>query len=278
MKTKKDQIMHTVVSGRTLDDQIDNIRKEGSHGTATTLRNHLLRGLGIYKDREKARNLVIFGCYLPFGLPWSLRSYLKLLDRLGLDYTFLEREICCGLPLVETNHGPERERAVEAAQEFAETKLSQAREAGAEKMVYFCHACAYWAKRFLGNSGIEQVYYPDILLDAFGKESLHVEPTTVGYYQGCHRRGQGWAHGMHLNYPAYRKLLNSIQGLELIDLTHSVCCVEDTNGIIQEAENLKLDTILCSCSGCHTRISEAARGRLRMKYLPDLLLEALENS
>ena len=114
------------------------------------------------------------------------------------------------------------------------------------------------------------------LEDALEKESLRIEPRTVGYYQGCHRRGQGWAPGMRLNWPAYRNLLNGIQGLKLIDLSHSVCCVEDTDGIVLEAENLKLDTILCSCSGCYTRISDAARGRLEMKYLPDLLLEALE--
>jgi len=55
---------------------------------------------GIRNPREKAENVILLGCNHPFVDPILLRPCLRLLERLGIEYTYLDREFCCGLPMV----------------------------------------------------------------------------------------------------------------------------------------------------------------------------------
>ena len=55
-----------VLGGRTIDEQVDYVKKYGNHAIAPELRNEMLTALGIPKPRDTAENLVIFGCYFPF--------------------------------------------------------------------------------------------------------------------------------------------------------------------------------------------------------------------
>lgn len=272
----KDPVMLEIVAGRSVEEQVEHIRKEGNHGGAQPLRKRLLGGLGIYREREKAENLILFGCYLPFRMPLSLRSYLRLLDRLGLEYTFLDKEYCCGLPMVEMSQGAERERGEAAAREFIELNLSLGREQGAKRAVYFCIWCAYLGKRFFPHGDIVQMYYPDLLLERLEQVKLTLEPTVIGYYEGCHRRNRTWAEGVELNWAGYRKLLDRVQGLKVVDLPHRVCCVDYPDRIVEEALKLNLGTVVCSCPACHARVGAAGRGKIQMSYLPDLLLQAVD--
>ena len=135
-----------VAAGRTLDEQIEHVRENGGHGTLQMLRSFVLRGVGIPQPKETAENCVAFGCYLSFLNPLELRDYLKLLDHLGVDYTYLEEELCCGLPMLFATEGEEREKAMKACREFMETNRDSAQRKGATTISYFCPWCAYLAK------------------------------------------------------------------------------------------------------------------------------------
>ena len=46
--------------------------------------------------------------------------------------------------------------------------------------------------------------------------------------------------------------------------------------IVESAEKLKLNTLLLSCSGCYSPLAQAARGRLQVLSLTELLVQCLE--
>ena len=100
----------------------------------------------------------------------------------------------------------------------------------------------------------------------------------VGYYEGCHARNHAFAPGISLDWDKYRELLDRIQGLKVVDLPKSACCSVHPELIVEEARKKDLDTILCSCIGCYIRVGAAARGKVQMKYLTDVLLHALRGA
>ena len=197
-----------VVAGRPLDEQIEHVRANGGHGTLPMLRAFVLMGVGITQPKETAENCVVFGCLLSFLNALQLRDYLKVLDRLEVDYTYLENELCCGLPMIFATEGEEREKAMKVAREFMETNCESAQRKGATTMSYFCPWCAYLAKTFFPDDADRHVYYPDLMIERLEKERLEVAPTVVGYYEGCHTRNRFYAPGVSLDWGRYRKLLD----------------------------------------------------------------------
>lgn len=272
---RQDRMMLALVAGRSMEQQAECVRSQGNYSDANALRRSLLNALGVYRGRRRAENVILGGCYLPFSLPQSLRSYVEILEHLGLEYTFLDKEYCCGLPMVEMNEGEEREKAQELAKEFMRMNLSRGRELGAKKAVYCCVWCAYLAKKLLPDEDVDHLYYPDLIVDRLEQEDLRLKPTVVGYYEGCHARNRDWALGVRLNWARYRKLLDRIQGLKVVDLPRRVCCADHPERIVEEATRLNLGTIVCSCLACQMRVGQAAGGQVQMKFLPDLLRDAL---
>jgi Fe-S oxidoreductase len=264
-----------VVAGRTPDEQIEYIRKNEGHGIIQVLRSFVLQGAGIPKPKEKAENAIIFGCYLPFLTSLLLRDYISLLDRLGVDYTYLEKEFCCGFITIVTSQGAEAEKAREAGRQFMQINRDAAERKGAKTLAYWCHWCAHLAKSFFPGEADRHVHYPDLLIDRLERETLSVAPAVVGYYEGCHRRNQTFAPGVSLDWGKYRQVLDRIDGLKVVDLSHSVCCLDNPEPIVAAAEAKSLDTIVTSCITCHVAVGAAAAGRVQMKYLPELLLQAL---
>jgi len=265
-----------VVAGRTPDEQIEYIRKNEGHGIIPVLRNFVLQGAGIPGPKESAENLIIFGCYLPFLTSPLLRDYIRLLDRLGVAYTYLEREFCCGFVTIVTSQGAEAEKAREAGKQFMRTNRDAAEQKGAKTIAYWCHWCVHLAKSFFPQEADRHVHYPDLLIDRLERETMSVAPAVVGYYEGCHRRNQTFAPGVSLDWGSYRKVLDRIDGLEVVDLPHSVCCLDNPEPIVAAAEAKNLDTIVTSCITCHVGVGATATGRVKMKYLPELLLQGLE--
>jgi len=264
-----------VAAGRTLDEQIESIKENGGHGILPTLRAMVLRGVGIPQPKEKSENCIVFGCYLSFITPLELRDYLRLLDRLGVSYTFLDKEFCCGMPMLFSTEGEERVKVMRAAREFMEMNRDSAQRKGAKTMVYFCPWCAYLAKTFFHDDATCHIYYPDLIMELLEKETLRVAPTVVGYYEGCHTRNRFYAPGISLDWVRYRKLLDRIEGLTVVDLPRDICCIESAERIVEAAKERKLDTILLSCVSGYVAIRGIAGGRIQTRYFPEILLQAL---
>lgn len=277
MKEQRDELVMQLLAGRTLDEQIGYIKRYGNHAVGSVLRDIVLESsIGLPKPRETAENLVFWGCYLPFMMPQLLCNYIEILERLGVEYTYLEKEFCCGAPMMETTTGADLEKSVEAGREFMLMNRELAEQKGVKAISYCCIVCTYVARKLFPNDTIRHLYYPDLIIEKLENKALRVTTTVVGYYEGCHRTYHAFAPEVNLDLAGYRKLLDRIEGLEVVDLPHKICCVDYPERIVEEAERRHVDTILCLCPGCYLRAGAVAKGRVQMKYFPELLLELLE--
>ncbi len=276
-KKPQDEQLLALIAGRTTNEQIESIKRHGNHGLAPTLRATLLRGLGITKSKPVAKNLIIFGCYVPFSNPLLIRNYIKLLDLLQIEYTYLNKEYCCGLPMLLSTTGVEHEKAIKAGIEFMQMNRDMAQQQGAENMVYCCVGCAHSAKGYFVDEPAHHMYYFDLLIDKLEKKTLRIAPTVMGYYEGCQVRYKKLFPEVSLGWERCRQMLNGIDGLKMVDLPHKICCRDYPERIVKTAKKQNLNTILCSCNACYTRLSTAAQGSIQVKYLTDVLLEALDN-
>lgn len=263
-----------VAGGRTVEEQTDWVRKHGYHANVPLLRDGLLEALGIPRPKPEAKNIVIFGCYVPFYYSSPLQASLRLLDILGVDYTYLENEVCCGAPMVQATSGDKRKQAMENAKGFMQTNLDKARQKGAGGIAYWCNGCSHMSKGLLSGD-TRHVYILDLILENLGSQPLRVSPTVIGYFEGCHTRYRNIFPQIRLNWEDYRRRLDRVEGLKVVDLPNNICCTRSPEQILEAAEKQNLDTILCPCNGCLSRLRRAGQNRLQVRHYVELLLEAM---
>jgi Fe-S oxidoreductase len=211
------QVVQEIVAGRTLEEQMECVKKYGNHGFTipSVLRGVILQALGACREpKQTAKNLLMFGCYLPFSSPFMVRDCIRLLDLLGLDYTYLEQEFCCGSPMVQVSTGMERKRAIAMGKKFIQLNRDMAQQRCATTMAYCCAGCATMTKGiFPADKRHRHVYILDLIIEKLGKETLRVEPTVAGYFEGCHSRFRNIFPEVNLDWERYRQLLDRIEGL-----------------------------------------------------------------
>ena len=84
-----------------------------------------------------------------------------------------------------------------------------------------------------------------------------------------------YAPGASLDWGRYRRLLDRIEGLRVVDLPHDICCQSHAMQLVEEAEKNSVDAILCSCETGYGMLKAAAAGRVQVRYLPGLLLQSV---
>ncbi len=264
-----------IACGRTLDEQINDVSQYGGHGCANTLRLAALAAHGIPKPRATAEYCFIFGCYRPFNTPYFIRDSVRILELLNVDYTYLDKEYCCGAPLLMSVTGEERDKAWENGKSFIGENMAAAEQKGAQKMVYGCTGCLHAALAAFPESKDRHLYILDLILDRLGDRPLKVSPVTVGYFEGCHSFNRQYYHGNTLNWPRYRQILDRIEGVTVVDLANNMCCKSSSAAIVENAQKQHADSIVVSCSGCYFPVLQAAAGQLPVLTLPELLLKGL---
>ena len=262
-----------IACGRSFEDQINDIENYGNHGVSELLRNEVLAAHGIANPKKSAEYGLIFGCYRPFNTPYLLQDYIKLLDILNVDYTWFEKEYCCGLPLVTED----LEKGHIQGTRFARKNLELAKEASVKKLFYCCVGCAYAAKQAAEDSTDFHGYILDLILDNIKETTCKTSPVRLGYFEGCHTFYKAHYPNANLDWPRYREILDSLDGLSIVDLPNKLCCKQSAEKIIQKALENNLDKVLCPCNGCYRALKAAARGRLDVITYPELLLEYLGN-
>jgi hypothetical protein len=262
--------------GRSTDEQLDAVRRFGSQAATPVLRNRLLAGLGIAPPKARAENCIIFGCYRPFADPFLVRDYLRVLDLLGVDYTYLGNEYCCGVPFAMQKRSQERDAAVAASTEFNLRNDELARQKGASRLAYCCTGCAYAARTDLPDALDSHVYIPDLIFDHLGQRRLAIAPTTIGYFEGCHSFAKSAYPANAVDWGRYRTQLGEIEGLQIVDIPSNRCCKTSAPEIVDRAVEMGVDTILSPCNGCTTTLGQTGQGKVAMITLPELLLRILE--
>ena len=146
-------------------------------------------------------------------------------------------------------------------------------------MIHFCPWCAYLTIRFNPDSDIPQLYSMDIIVDLLQDRKLHIEPTAVGYFGGIsHRRANMFPEGtgdFNLDYDSYRRILDGIDGLQVVDIPRYCCRVADW-AIWQYAQERGLDNIVTPCPSCYGRLMRRAPEGMRVLHMAQFLLTVVD--
>lgn len=264
-----------LTGGRTLEEQLTDVKNNGNHGAVTLLRSAVLAAHGVARPQQEAENCVIFGCYRPFSTPFLVRDIIRLLELLQIEYTYLDQEYCCGAALVMQTKGEQQAAMKTLAVELNRSNQEQARQKGAVRQLYCCVGCVHAAQEALGESSTTQTYVLDAILDRLEGQRLSLPPMTVGYFAGCRSFVGSVYPSAQINWSRYRTWLATVAGVTVIDLPKNLCCKTSSGDIVEQAEKLQVDCVVSACNWCYASLKQAAQDRVPVKSLPELLLQGL---
>ena len=268
--------MKDSVDHRTLEAKIATIRQHGHHSSPARLRKMMMQNLSIPPPKSSAEHALVFGCYsLYSNHSRLLMTYIRILEQLGVDYTCLEKEYCCGSPLVQTSKRSDRKQAKDAAIDFLQLNIEQAIKKKVKKIAYFCSSCARIANSLMKDDTVEHIYLLDLLLDHVNVSQLRYGPATVGYFEGCHATIDAFFTGANLPWERYRKMLGRIHGLTIVDLPADACCRGRSEHILEKLLERNLSIVICSCNNCVRFLERKAGTRIQVKHMLEIISDAL---
>jgi Fe-S oxidoreductase len=149
------------------------------------------------------------------------KGSLKTLNSLGIEPKLLSNEKCCGHDALWTGD-------IETFKKLAEHNTTQIKEAGVKKIIFSCPEGYRTFKLDYPNHGFdvgcELQHISEFLVERIEKDGLKFNEVKrkVTYQDPCRL-------GRHLGvYEAPRKVLESIPGIELVEMRHSgyesICC------------------------------------------------------
>lgn len=261
---------------RTHDEKIADIRRHGNYSSPARLRKLVMESLSIPAPKISADYALVFGCYAPYSNHRRLlRTYVKTLEHLDVDYTCLENEYCCGSPLLQTCKGADRNRAKEAVRDFLQLNVEQAIQKKVHTMAYFCSSCARIANSMSKDDGVEHIYLLDVILDHLGDHRLRYGPAVAGYFEGCHATIDAHFTGATLPWKRYREVLGEIHGLQIVDLPGDVCCRGQSESILEKGVERNLPAVICSCNNCVRHLERNTGDTIRVKHMVEIISTAL---
>lgn len=276
-----EKVMPAVASGRTLEEQIKQVEKEGITASLSAFRNSVLGGMEIRLDKESVDNVIKIGC-AGFGTVLILRFYCLLLQELGIDYGFLKKEYCCLAPELYQvlGRGQDRKAIDELSRKYLKLNEDVARKMGAKTMLYFCPWCVYRAKWLLKDSDLRQLYCLDILTEPGVWEGKQLRfDKTVGYFAGRRHRVEIYSEdpSVELPWDHYRKILDRVEGLTVVDIP-AYDYPEYPNAVWEWVRQYNLNYLVVNhiveYGGFSRTVSKVSPGT-KVMFLPELILEAL---
>ena len=232
--------------------------------------------------KKKSSVVLYIGCVGVATESETTELAIKLLNRLGVDFTLID-EVCCEAVKGETGSSPNRERIKQ--------NIEKVKEAGGREVLFICPTCL---KTFLEYdrkhpTGLHFRTLTSFLAEHFSFTSSDADPATITFHDPCHLgRGLGSFNGT-------RDLLEKL-GNNLVEMDHhhqeSLCCGAG-GGIrgfypkfsrdiarrrVKEAEEVKADILLTDCLSCKHNLKQGVpfEGKLKVMTTPEYLLEGIE--
>ncbi len=244
------------------------------------------------KERvDKEADVLFFvGCTTAYLRRGIARSAYQVLNKLGIDFTLLGDERCCGHPYIAAGK-------MDQAGKTAATNLEAIEHLGIKTIVFACPGCLRTFKedmpRLLGKPlPFETMHLSEFLTDELAKHPVQLKKTSrvVTYHDPCNL-------GRHMGiYEPPRELIETIPGVRLLEMPrnrdNSFCCgnggfvrydyeemsVESELDRFAEAEATGADAIVSACPACQSGLLDAkSRAGSKMEVLDilELLTKAL---
>ena len=183
-----------------------------------------------YRVSEDSDVLLWVGCApyfepifedIEFSALGIIKASLRILNLLGIEPKLLPNERCCGHDALWTGD-------IETFKKLAEHNAAQIKEAGVKKIIFTCpegyrtFKLDYPSHGF--DVGCELQHVSEFMAERIEKDGLKFSEVKkkITYQDPCRL-------GRHLGvYDAPRKVLESIPGIELVEMKHSgwesICC------------------------------------------------------
>ncbi|MGQ9507489.1 MAG: succinate dehydrogenase iron-sulfur subunit [Candidatus Bathycorpusculaceae bacterium] len=290
-------LVESGVIPRTVKDVLESVIKyHNPMGTHQSKRMEWAKGLNIktFPETAKAEVLYFVCCSAVYDIRNQelAKALALLMDKMGIEYATLgSEEWCCGDHILRLG-----EKGL--FEQLANHNIDFFKKLDAEKIVVLSPHCYNTFKNDqpYKDAGLNVLHYTEFLAEAIDKGRLKPFKTIkkrVTYHDPCFL-------GKRNNiYDAPRKILQSINGLELVEMKrtrqNSFCCGGGAGRVwteeavpekrpsverLKEALALGVEVILTACPFCVTTLEDAVKvldveGKIVVKDLLELLKDAV---
>ncbi|MEM4522896.1 MAG: (Fe-S)-binding protein [Nitrososphaeria archaeon] len=271
---------------RSAEQIAKNIEVEGNpYGKAKERRFERLRTPLKHKGGDF---LYFVGCVTAYNLSFVANAAIKIFETAGADFTLMETEECCCLPLLKLGFHNLAEKKIERL-------LNLLREKGVKKIVFSCPGCYRAFRKDYPELGFEVpfelVFITEYVEDLLEKGKLEIKDKIkekVAYHDPCEL-------GRHLGiYDSPRNVLKSILESEIVEMernkSRAFCCgvpigltypeVGEEIAVerVKEAISTNAEILATECPGCIIYLELARRklgSKIKVKSVSELLSEVI---
>jgi len=226
-------------------------------------------------------------CFVDLFYPQVGMAMVRILEKLGHRVVCPDAPACCGQPAFNTGYWDEsRDVAVRVLEQFrdAEVVVIASGSCGAMVKMFYPELFAGTPQEGLARQVSAKCFeFAQFLVDQLGVTDLGAQfPHKVTYHDGCHSLREMDIH------EAPRKLLQRIQGLELVEMSQTICCgfggtfsakfpmISTAMGEVKcdLAAQTGVEYIVSSDSSCLMHIQgliDRRKGRLKTIHLAEVL-------
>lgn len=253
-------------------ERVELIERQGSSLPVTDLRRKILGAFFGCPLDSQAEYTVVTGCHNAFNIT-HVKRLTDVLKHLGVSFTFLSREMCCGHSFLEIlpKGTPENERQeYEAlARRYEGTNIEAAKQLGSKALITACAGC-YVQYHDLGMDDGIKIYYYAQFLDSI-LDSLKITQ-GIDFYEGCHKMHRVKNFRMDVETP--KRILSRLEGLEYTEIP-AYCCRE-AKGARKVLDASNTGTIVTPTPCCFSFLSrERKEGDPIVLCLTDFLASGL---
>lgn len=241
--------------------------------------------------KKESDTLLYVGCMSSFWLKdIAISSYL-LLEKLGVDFTIMKEEVCCGYFLY--NMG-----GTDLAREQFEENRENFNRLGIRRIITFCPACYHtfkeWFPELLGKTDLEVFHLvqilPSLLRERNEAQRIRSPMNLEATYQDPCEIGRNVAEGI---YEEPREILRlcGVRLAERQENREQALCCGGGGGVWGNFWSLALDiagqlldgvttnNVVTSCPVCSLLLSQASEETERdnkVWYISQLVLDSLD--
>ena len=238
-------MMHPLIDTK----MVDTIRTLGHTFENLPDRIETMKAMKLPFDRP-AENVVIMGCQNLMVVPNALQKFARILERGGVDYTFLSKEYCCGnylyRPVIKAKDETAMEECRLLSREFVGNNIEQAKKLGASRIILFCSPCYPIYKFAVPGENI--IYFPEALLEAIGPLACNQQ---IDYYAGCYKLHRLFA-PVPVDLKSTHRVFDRISGLSVNRIGAPSCCYRP-EGLAHMLDHVQTDTMVHICTGCYSQ-------------------------